>query len=452
MNPNSGNFNLQAGSQCRLSGDNGQDLGACFYDDIPEAPDAFSIIPGGQGNEALLSWLTPGETVHGNLLDSVVAVQVWRNDSLISTLGPVTPGTLQNFTDVVPRGDWYRYQLCALDAQGAAGRMLPASEIWLGGTVQGFVIWELDKTPISGAALRAALVANGADESEIYFTRTASRYALEPAVKAVFVCLGVTNNNHVLSDEEGTRLADYLVTGGNVYMEGGDTWWPDPQTTIHYYCQVMSVSNGSSDLFVVDGEAGTPYQGMQFAYTGENLSMDHIEPMSSYSHRILVNPGTGEGVGVASDWGAYHVVSASFEMGGLVEGPFPSTRNELVNQILLFFDVSPTGLPDNGSISRTPDRFVVMQNYPNPFNGSTHLRFRLPSAGRALLQIFDLTGREVIRHSAQITGAGWREFLWDGLLKTGEPAASGAYLFRLSFSPAVEGGKFTRSGKMYLQK
>ncbi len=46
---------------------------------------------------------------------------------------------------------------------------------------------------------------------------------------SIFVCLGTYSENHVLTAEEGQILADYLNQGGNLYMEGADTWYYDQQ-------------------------------------------------------------------------------------------------------------------------------------------------------------------------------------------------------------------------------
>jgi phosphatidylserine/phosphatidylglycerophosphate/cardiolipin synthase-like enzyme len=42
-----------------------------------------------------------------------------------------------------------------------------------------------------------------------------------------------------------------------------------------------------------------------------------------------------------------------------------------------------------------PAVFALLQNYPNPFNPTTTLTFRVPAAGRVVLKVYDLLGREV---------------------------------------------------------
>ena len=43
-----------------------------------------------------------------------------------------------------------------------------------------------------------------------------------------------------------------------------------------------------------------------------------------------------------------------------------------------------------------PLRYSLDQNYPNPFNPSTEIQFSIKKAGRVVLKVYDITGREVI--------------------------------------------------------
>jgi hypothetical protein len=42
-----------------------------------------------------------------------------------------------------------------------------------------------------------------------------------------------------------------------------------------------------------------------------------------------------------------------------------------------------------------PEKFELLANYPNPFNPSTSITYRISEAGRVVLKIFDIMGREV---------------------------------------------------------
>ncbi len=69
---------------------------------------------------------------------------------------------------------------------------------------------------------------------------------------SIFVCLGTYSDNHVLTAEEGQILADYLEQGGNLYMEGADTWYYDQQvyrpTPVHPMFNIAGIEDGSGDL------------------------------------------------------------------------------------------------------------------------------------------------------------------------------------------------------------
>jgi regulation of enolase protein 1 (concanavalin A-like superfamily) len=156
----------------------------------------------------------------------------------------------------------------------------------------------------------------------------------------IFVCLGIYNDNHVLTSGEGQLLADYLDTGGNLYMEGGDTWYFDSQTAVHSMFNINGESDGTSDLSIINGQSGTFTDGMSFSYGGENSWIDHISPISP-AMLILENQSPVYGTGVAYDAGTYKTIGASHEFGGLTDGVLPSTKEELMRKYLEFFDLLP---------------------------------------------------------------------------------------------------------------
>ena len=74
-----------------------------------------------------------------------------------------------------------------------------------------------------------------------------------------------------------------------------------------------------------------------------------------------------------------------------------------------------------------PDVFDVVGTYPNPFASKTRLVFDLPTAAEVEVQVFDVTGREVVSVPSQMFAAGRNlsiEMSANGL-------ASGLYLYRV---------------------
>ena len=89
--------------------------------------------------------------------------------------------------------------------------------------------------------------------------------------------------------------------------------------------------------------------------------MDHIDPMGT-AFSILKNQSPLYGTGVAYNQGTYKTIGTSHEFGGLNDGTFPSTKQELMYRYLDFFGLIPPPLPP------TVDLKIFLEG---PFNGST---------------------------------------------------------------------------------
>jgi PKD repeat protein len=156
---------------------------------------------------------------------------------------------------------------------------------------------------------------------------------------SIFVCLGIYSDNHTLSSSEGQALADFLNQGGNLYMEGGDTWYYDTQTAVHAMFSVNATGDGSDDLSTLLGVTETFTDGMSFDYSGDNNWIDHIEA-SGAAEVIFNNQNPAYGTAVANDAGTYKTIAASHEFGGLQDGE--STKAELMEAYLQFFGFTNT--------------------------------------------------------------------------------------------------------------
>ncbi|MBN3034727.1 MAG: PKD domain-containing protein [Bacteroidales bacterium] len=213
------------------------------------------------------------------------------------------------------------------------------------------IIIDLDGNHNSAPAMEAAMQANGInpDVSSV-FPADIGIYS------SAFVCLGVYSDNHVLTSSEGQALAAFLNNGGRVYMEGGDTWYYDPATPVHSMFNINGVDDGDDDLGTINGQAGTFTEGMSFSYNGDNLWIDHIEPISP-AYMILMNQSPSYGTGVAYDQGSYRTIGCSHEFGGLTDGATPSTKEELMHEYLAFFGV----LPDYLMAAFTADQTEVCE-------------------------------------------------------------------------------------------
>ncbi len=124
---------------------------------------------------------------------------------------------------------------------------------------------DLDGNHNSAPEIEAAIETNGIPVEML----TSSPRNLD-LYSSIFVCLGVYNFNHELSSSEGQLLADFLINGGNLYMEGGDTWYYDNLTAVHSMFNINGIADGSDDMNTVLGYEGTFSGEMSFNYSGDN--------------------------------------------------------------------------------------------------------------------------------------------------------------------------------------
>ncbi len=168
----------------------------------------------------------------------------------------------------------------------------------------------------------------------------------------IFVCLGVYSDNTKLLDDQGQLLADYLDNGGYLYMEGGDTWFYDPETPVHPYFNIHGISDGGNDLSTIIGKDATFTEGMTYSYAGDNNWIDYIEPEAgSDAFTVFSNAPTLFDCAVAFVGSNYKTIGSSFEFGGLSNGSY--TKMDLMEKYLSFFNLeklpeappAPTGPP-----------------------------------------------------------------------------------------------------------
>jgi hypothetical protein len=93
-----------------------------------------------------------------------------------------------------------------------------------------------------------------------------------------------------------------------------------------------------------------------------------------------------------------------------------------------------------------PYRFELAQNYPNPFNPSTRIEYSLPERSHVTISVYNVLGQLVCTLVDREQSAGWYEAIWDGTTASGEPVASGVYLYRF------QAGDHVQTKKMLLLK
>jgi choice-of-anchor B domain-containing protein len=199
-------------------------------------------------------------------------------------------------------------------------------------------VWDADPTPITGQFVAQALL-----EKNFSVELVTGSGALKPDLsgyQAVFASLGIYSSNYVLSAAQGDILAAYLDQGGNLYMEGGDTWYYDSQTAVHPYFNIAGLSDGSSDVTGLMGVNGTFAAPFIFDYEGENSFIDQLSAQSP-AYAILRNETPSYFTMIAHDAGNYRTIGSSIELGGLKNnGPVSSRVTTFLDSVISFFNVS----------------------------------------------------------------------------------------------------------------
>ena len=249
---------------------------------------------------------------------------------------------------------------------------------------------------------------------------------------SIFVCLGVYPDNHVMTEAEGQELADYLNAGGQIYMEGGDTWYYDQQytpTPVHGMFGLRGEEDGSGDLSTLMGMEGSMAEGMEYDYSGDNSYIDHILPDGG--EMMFENMIPAYGGAVSYDGGNYRTIGSSFEFGGLQDGDH--SKDDLMIHILEFFGIEGiwTSVDDRagtGSVSATV--------YPNPATAQSVVRFTSDRDAMTSLVLFNMNGQEVYRVFEGNLSQGTHHIPLESMV-SGSSLPQGVYFLRLQAGDAI---------------
>jgi len=204
------------------------------------------------------------------------------------------------------------------------------------------LVWDPSNQHISGSRLVEYFNENNITGFDYVDSQTV------PSVEnytTAFIFLGVYAENYVLNESDAQGFISLLNGGGNVYMEGADTWAFDVSTTLHSMFGLEPESDGSADLSTINGVNGTFAEGLSFSYTGGNSYVDRLSPNQGYALLRNESPEYVTAVAYENESQNYKTIGASHDLGGLQGDGF----NIYVNGILEFFAGGNTPPPDECS-------------------------------------------------------------------------------------------------------
>jgi hypothetical protein len=104
-----------------------------------------------------------------------------------------------------------------------------------------------------------------------------------------------------------------------------------------------------------------------------------------------------------------------------------------------YFRFRTVQVTDVAEGDQLPTSYALSQNFPNPFNPVTSIRFAVPQAGRVVITVFDLLGREETTLVDSDMPVGTYTVTWDATR-----VASGMYFYRM------RAGDFVATKRMLL--
>ncbi len=347
--------------------------------------------------------------------ESIAPDQVVATDAISLEADPSTPVHHQATFVLVITSDFYTFTDTLTLMIGVGGH---------------YLVWDPDPNHTSGPVIAALL--DSLNLTGDYTTDLVSYAEDLPYYESVFVTVGIYSDNYRIDagSQEASLLESYLLEhGGNLYLEGGDVWYYDPEYAGGYDFRPLfglsSDDDGSGDLGTVLGLAGTFTEGMTFTYTGENSWIDHLNATASGAFNIFQNQSPQYYCGVAYDAGNYKTVGLSFELAGLSDGA--ATKLDLVRAIEEFFGV----LTDVAETHGTPRTLTLYAPSPNPFSRKVSIRFALPARQRVRLEVYDVAGRRVATLFRGELNPGVHSFTWNGTDSHGRSVGQGLYFVRL---------------------
>ncbi|HEU4726020.1 MAG TPA: LamG-like jellyroll fold domain-containing protein, partial [Candidatus Eisenbacteria bacterium] len=243
-----------------------------------------------------------------------------------------------------------------------------------------------------------------------------------------------SNSKVTVPDSPSLQLASGMTLEAWVYPTAATGAWTDVimKWNDDYYVTASSQPNGRP-------ACGSRLSGSLYGTSAL--------PVNAWSHlattydgafvRLYVN---GLEVGNRAATGTLPASGGPLSFGG--DGLFGQYFTGRIDEVRIYdHALTPSEIQSDMSVSvitaagepaaAPPRRSAILGAAPNPFNPATRIRFRLGTAGRARLRIFDVAGRQVRSFDLGARAAGEHAVGWDGTSGSGARVASGVYVARL---------------------
>jgi len=252
---------------------------------------------------------------------------------------------------------------------------------------------------------------------------------------SVFVCTGGLIFNHNLTESEGTLLADYLESSGNVYMEGIATWAANIQTPVH---SMFNIEVGESGDFIwIDSLIGVNdnyTKDMTYNIVDDfyySYSTYSIYPGAGASTWLVTNISDTSGVVVANQSENYSTIASKVLFGTLIDNDTINMKEEYLISILDFFDIKKYLYADISQTEFISDK-INMEVFPNPAKDKLTIKFFNTTHNSSYYQILNIQGKLIIDQRIADNGisGGSTSVIWNCRDMDGKDLPAGIYLIQ----------------------
>ena len=271
--------------------------------------------------------------------------------------------------------------------------------------------------------------------------------------EALFLSFGEGEGNYTLiTFENAFSILEYLMNGGKVYLEssnafGWDLFWYDD------FLNAFGISSAEiGENNPIDGLQGvddTITEGMFFTGSEQenNLRIDQFATTFTGSEAFYESD---YGCVAVQNEGIYEqkTFCFSYALAELEDGEFPSTRENLLAEIVDFFELEP----DSSDVEEPliPNSSLLihnLDNYPNPFNPTTTISFSISNEQNVQnelpeLVIYNIKGQKIKEFSLSFDSAQddrelTNSVTWNGTDNNNQPVSSGIYFYKLKAGDQV---------------
>ena len=222
----------------------------------------------------------------------------------------------------------------------------------------------------------------------------------------------------------------------------------DPASENHPQPDPSSTPKLISSTQLLSLVAGDGYLSVQAAERSALLSGDltlkgiagHVEMGADLADYLSASRPTDEGIRIV-----FAGAAAASGPGELLR-IYGTSSTEIALTNAVFNNGEIIGSASGLTVQATPQTYVLHPNMPNPFNPETTIRFELPQATEATLEVFDVLGQKVKTLVSGSLQAGTHSTIWHGRNDLGAQVGNGVYLYRL------QAGEFTQMRRMLLLK